>query len=244
MPKSKRNKVVNLTKTKSKGRDGKTTLVESIRGCVEQYPRLYVFRFKNLRNSALKKLREEMTATSRFFLGSNKVMQVALGKEASTAFRQGLEGVSERLKGFAGLLFTSLGQEEVEEMFALHEELDFARPGQKAISTEELPEGPVVGPLGAGMAHTLEPKMRASGMPTKLNHGVVELIAPHTICKAGEELNPKQCALLRMFDIKMAKFTMVLDSCWEDGDLKVISEPDDDDDMTAEDLDGLDVTYE
>ena len=56
---------VNLTKTKSKGREGKATLIETIREAVEQYPRLFVFRYRNLRNNALKKLRHEMTANSR-----------------------------------------------------------------------------------------------------------------------------------------------------------------------------------
>eukprot|EP00959_Pyramimonas_sp_CCMP1952_P146851 3073908-Pyramimonas_sp.AAC.2 len=32
------------------------------------------------------------------------------------------------------------------------------------------------------------------------------------------ELNPKQCALLRIFGIKMARFTLTLDSVWEDGE--------------------------
>jgi hypothetical protein len=56
---------VNLTKTKTKGREGKATLIETIREAVEQYPRLFVFRYRNLRNNALKKLRHEMTANSR-----------------------------------------------------------------------------------------------------------------------------------------------------------------------------------
>jgi mRNA turnover protein 4 len=124
----------------------------------------------------------------------------------------------------------------VEEMFGLHEEEDFARPGQVATQTVTMPIGPVTMPdTGAAVAHTLEPTLRKNGMPTKLNHGVVELIAPFTLCTEGKPLDPKQCALLRTFNLKMASFTLVLDSVWEDGEVKVLSEPGDDEHMDAPD---------
>lgn len=40
-------------------------------------------------------------------------MQVALGRDETTAFRKNLESLSDRLKGFTGLLFTSLSKDEV-----------------------------------------------------------------------------------------------------------------------------------
>jgi hypothetical protein len=46
-------------------------------------------------------------------MGSNKVLQVALGKTPSDEFRAGLHELSERLKGNVGLLFTRLQREEV-----------------------------------------------------------------------------------------------------------------------------------
>lgn len=248
MPKSKRNKIVSLTKTRSKGREGKEALVESIRACLDQYPKCYVFRFRNMKNVALKKLREEMKADCRFFLGSNKVMRVALGRDETSEQKEGISALGERLTGFAGLLFTTLGAEDIEEMFALHEDLDFARPGQKAVETVVYPEGPVVGQEGLPLPHTLEPTLRSNGMPTKLNHGVVTLIAQHTLCKEGEQLSPKQCALLRVFGIKMAKFTLTLDSVWEDGDLTIINEVGDEEEADEMDeaaliAEGFEISY-
>lgn len=46
-------------------------------------------------------------------MGSNKVLQVALGRSASDEYRTGLAEVSERLKGNVGLLFTTLPRDEV-----------------------------------------------------------------------------------------------------------------------------------
>ena len=47
-----------------------------------------------------------MATHGRFFLGSNKVMQVALGRDETTEFRPQLQALGVRLAGFAGLLCT------------------------------------------------------------------------------------------------------------------------------------------
>ena len=81
MPKSKRNKVVALTKVKSKGRKGKEELVTNIREAVEEYKNAFVVSFENIRSGPFKVIASQWRADSKFFLGKNKVMQVALGKK-------------------------------------------------------------------------------------------------------------------------------------------------------------------
>ena len=54
MPKTKRNKMVSLTNTKKKGREGKEALVEKIQDCVEKYDYSYVLSFENMRSGPFK----------------------------------------------------------------------------------------------------------------------------------------------------------------------------------------------
>ena len=88
MPKSRRDKPVALTKTKKHGRASKERLVDDIRECVQLYGSVYVFEVENMRNVKLKQLREEWGG-SRFFLGKNRVMAHALGRDAHDEPREG-----------------------------------------------------------------------------------------------------------------------------------------------------------
>ncbi|KAI3908290.1 hypothetical protein MKX01_027312 [Papaver californicum] len=127
MPKSKRNRPVTLSKTKKKGREQKEKIVDSIRKAVEDFNSIYVFSFENMRNLKFKEFREQLKCSSRFFLGSNKVMQISLGRSVSDEIRPRLHKVSKLLHGNAGLFFTNLPKEEIMRLFAEFEEHDFAR---------------------------------------------------------------------------------------------------------------------
>ena len=86
MPVSKRSKVVSLTQTSKKGRQLKAALVEKVRDCVEEYSHVYVFRISNMRNRILKEMREHW-ASSRIFLGKNRVMAFALGRNSDESYK-------------------------------------------------------------------------------------------------------------------------------------------------------------
>jgi mRNA turnover protein 4 len=68
--------------------------VNAIRDAAENYNSVYVFSFENMRNQKLKEFREQLQKSSRFFLGSNKVMQVALGRSPSDEIKTNLHKVS------------------------------------------------------------------------------------------------------------------------------------------------------
>lgn len=217
MPKSKREKKVSLTKTKSKGYAGKEKVIEEVRACVEKYSSVYVYMAENLRNAPLKGIRAEW-ADSRFFFGRSKQMAVALGKTASSEMRDGLAQVANTLVGQeGGLLFTNRARKDVERYFAQYSHDEYARAGFIATQTVTLP----VGPLDR-FAHSVEPYLRKLGMPTKLDCGVVTLLKEYTVCAEGDKLTSDQAKLLQLLNLKMATFKVILRAAWADGAFHVL----------------------
>ncbi|XP_034701801.1 mRNA turnover protein 4 homolog [Vitis riparia] len=228
MPKSKRDRPVTLSKTKKKGRGHKESIVNSIRQAVENYSSIYVFSFENMRNLKFKEFREKLKSTSRFFLGSNKVMQIAIGRSVADEIRPGLRKVSKLLHGDTGLFFTNLPKEEVQRLFDEYEEYDFARTGSTAVEKVELKEGPL-----DQFTHEMEPFLRKQGMPVRLNKGVVELVSDFVVCEEGTPLSPESARILRLLGIKMATFRLHLVCRWSPDEFDLYKEGLDDSDVES-----------
>lgn len=228
MPKSKRDRPVTLSKTKKKGRGHKESIVNSIRQAVENYCSIYVFSFENMRNLKFKEFREKLKSTSRFFLGSNKVMQIAIGRSVADEIRPGLRKVSKLLHGDTGLFFTNLPKEEVQRLFNEYEEYDFARTGSTAVEKVELKEGPL-----DQFTHEMEPFLRKQGMPVRLNKGVVELVSDFVVCEEGTPLSPESARILRLLGIKMATFRLHLVCRWSPDEFDLYKEGLDDSDVES-----------
>lgn len=114
-------------------------------------------------------------------MASTKKLQAALGREPEDECRPQVHKLCPYLKGHTALLFTNLPREEVQETFEDFFHEDYARAGATATRTVTLPEGPVEGPGGLAFPHTMEHTLRGHGLPTKLNKGVIELLAAHTV---------------------------------------------------------------
>ncbi|KAG0450259.1 hypothetical protein HPP92_026977 [Vanilla planifolia] len=219
MPKSKRNRPVTLSKTKRKGREHKELVVSSIRQALENYSSAYVFTFENMRNQKLKEFREQLKSNSRFFLGSNKVMQLAVGRSAADESKPGLHKLAKFLRGDSGLFCTSLSKEEVERLFRQYEEHDFSRAGSTATEKVELKEGPL-----DQFSHEMEPFLRKLGFPVRLNRGIIELVSDHVVCEEGQHLSPEAARALRLLGIKMATFRLHLVCRWAVDEFEVYRE--------------------
>jgi mRNA turnover protein 4 len=61
MPKSKRAKVVHLTKVDKKGKELTIKLFANVRECLDQYQHCFVFSVDNMRNTYLKDVRNELS---------------------------------------------------------------------------------------------------------------------------------------------------------------------------------------
>jgi len=189
----------------------KERLVERMQQAVDEYERAIVFSFENMRSGPFKTMREDLALHSRFFLGSNKVMQVALGRTAEGAFRPGLDKLSSQLTGQVGVMCTNKSVADVAAEFDSHGELDFARSG--AIATQDI----VVpaGPLGGTFQHTMVPQLRKLGLPCELQRGTIVVRSETKVCGEGDKLSPEAAQLAKLLGIKMAWFSLTPVFVWE-----------------------------
>lgn len=61
MPKSKRAKVVHMSKTTKKGKELTLKLYANVQECIPKYPYIYVFSVHNMRNTYLKDVRTQLS---------------------------------------------------------------------------------------------------------------------------------------------------------------------------------------
>lgn len=169
MPRSRREKLVSLTKTDKKGREGKENLFRLIRETLDEHKYAWVFSVDNMRNTYLKEVRAQWN-DSRIFFGRTKVMAKAIGTSPAEEYLDNLHSLSKLLKGTVGLLCTSHPPELVQEWFANYSKTDFARAGTVSPIEFIVPAGAVYSRGGqipgdddVLLSHTLEPSVRAMG---------------------------------------------------------------------------------
>ncbi|KAG7164891.1 mRNA turnover protein 4 homolog [Homarus americanus] len=208
MPKSKRDKKISLTRTKKKGLEFKQNLVEEIRSCIASYARIFVFSADHVKTNKLKDMRLEW-GHSRFFLGKNKVMALALGRTPEEEIYDNLHKVSQKLVGQRGLLFTNSSEEEVLDYFENKRYPVHPHAGDLAGETVELKQG-----LLEQFSHSLEPHLRKLGLPTRLQRGIPELLRDHTVCVKGKPLTPAQASILKLLGKEMSFFHLGMQWCW------------------------------
>ena len=129
-----------------------------------------------------------MREDSKFFLGKNKVVQVALGKSPETEVADNSHLLSKYMRSQVCLVFSNKSKDELEQTFKEEAEKvdDFATSGQPATYTVHLKKG--VEEL-EGYSHSLQPYLQELGLPTKLNMQKIELLTDVYVCREGQILN-------------------------------------------------------
>lgn len=222
MPKSKRVKVVPLTATKPKTRSDKESLVDNIRQALSKYQHVYTFDYANLRTKYLKEIRQERAEDSRMFLGNNRVMALALGRDEDESVSPNLYKLSKYIKGNSGLLFTNLPKAAVKKYF--HEDFvksDFARTGNVAPQDVVIPAGPLPTEV---FPHNMVEQLARLGLPVKLDRGVIHVREDVTICKEGSALTPESSQLLKLFGVMTVQFRVQLTAHWTSGVARKVAE--------------------
>jgi mRNA turnover protein 4 len=178
MPKSKRNKVgksyifllvlisllVSLTKVKKKGKEHKGELVEKIHESLEKFKNCFALSFENMTTVPFRKIQDDWV-DSKFYLGKNKVMQVALGRTPEEEPKDNFSRIGRKITGQTAILFTNKSEKFTKEYFNKFSVKDFAKGGTISSKTIQLEKG-----ILDGYSHALEPYLRQLG-----NHSYVNL---------------------------------------------------------------------
>eukprot|EP01017_Pseudomicrothorax_dubius_P009115 TRINITY_DN1304_c0_g2_i1.p1 TRINITY_DN1304_c0_g2~~TRINITY_DN1304_c0_g2_i1.p1 ORF type:complete len:221 (-),score=52.54 TRINITY_DN1304_c0_g2_i1:151-813(-) len=203
---SKRSKVISLTKTKKKGRDHRAELIQKVRGLLDKYYNCFVFSHQNMTTTPFRDLQLEWK-DSRFILGKNKVIHVALGKTEETSHKTNSYKLTEYLRGDTGLLLTNKTKEEVNQFFESYKPEEFAKAGTISNQTIVLEKGTQT---LAGFTHTMEPYFRSLGMNTSLVNTEIVLNEPFVLAEEGKPINVEQSKILKQLGIKLAEFKLNL----------------------------------
>ncbi|KAJ8595253.1 hypothetical protein M405DRAFT_759460 [Rhizopogon salebrosus TDB-379] len=218
MPKSKRSKVVSLTKVSKKTREHKNALLTQVQQNIEKWKYCWLFEVGAMRNTHLKTVRNLWKDSARIFFGRGAVMAKALGTTMEEEHRMGLHKLAQQIKGQVGLLLTDSEPQEVIEWFDDFRQADYARTGNIATRTIILPAGPVMRAHSdppEPFPHNEDPQLRKLGLTTTMKRGVPTLDNPHRVCDKGKALTGEQAQLLKLIGEKMVVFRVALLARWD-----------------------------
>lgn len=218
MPRTKRAKLVSLTKVSKKTREHKNVLLAEVQQNAEKWKYCWLFEVGAMRNAHLKTVRKLWKDSARIFFGRGAVMAKALGTTVEEEHRMGLHKLAQQIKGQVGLFFTDSEPQEVIEWFDDFKQADFARTGNRATRTVILPAGPVMrvhSDPPEPFPHNEDPQLRKLGLTTSMKRGVPTLENPHRVCDKGKALTGEQAQLLKLLGEKMVEFKVGLLARWD-----------------------------
>jgi len=87
---------VSLTKTAKHGKEWKKEMYTKVRDSAEAYNNIFVIRMDGLRIGAISEVRKHFRG-SEIYMGKNKVMQIALGKDQASEVNENIHKLASRL---------------------------------------------------------------------------------------------------------------------------------------------------
>ena len=184
-------------------------MVEKIQEALLEYKHAYVVSFENIRAGPFKTLAHKLRDDTKFFLGKNKVVQVALGKSPETEIADNSHLLSNYMRGQVCLALSNKTKDQLEKAFKEEAESveDFATAGTNATYTVHLKKGTEE---LESCGHAMEPYLRQLGLPTKLNFQKIELLNDVYVCREGQPINVEQAKILKLLGHKMATFNLTI----------------------------------
>ena len=136
----------------------------------------------------------------------------ALGTTEENSTLPGVYKLNQYLKDNTGIFMTNEPHDVIVSYMKSLTNSDYATSGFVPETTFTVPAGPL-----PQFVFSLDSYLRELGLPVQLNDSVITNIRDYDVCVPGKPLTKNAAKLLKLFDQKLATFSVEPIAYWEDG---------------------------
>lgn len=178
---------------------------------LEEYSQVLICAADNVGSKQLQEIRKGLRPDSIVLMGKNTMMKRSIRIHAEKTGNKDYEELLPALVGNVGLIFTKGDLKEVREEIAKYKVGAPARVGLVA------PIDVVVPPGNTGLDPSQTSFFQVLNIPTKINKGTVEIIAPVELVHKGDKVGSSEAALLAKLGIRPFSYGLVVVNIYDNG---------------------------
>lgn len=178
---------------------------------LEEFTQVLVCAADNVGSKQLQGIRQGLRPDSVVLMGKNTMMKRSIRIHAEQTGNDAYTNLLPLLVGNVGLIFTKGDLKEVREEIAKYKVGAPARVGLVA------PIDVVVPPGNTGLDPSQTSFFQVLNIPTKINKGTVEIIAPVELIHKGEKVGSSEAALLAKLGIRPFSYGLVVVNIYDNG---------------------------
>ena len=178
---------------------------------LEQYTRVLICAADNVGSTQMQTIRKGLRPDSTVLMGKNTMMKRTIRIYCENSGNTEWLNLMPLLVGNVGLIFTKGDLKEVREEVGKYKVGAPARVGLVA------PIDVVVPPGNTGLDPSQTSFFQVLNIPTKINKGTVEIIAPVELIHKGEKVGSSEAALLAKLGIRPFSYGLVVQTVYDSG---------------------------
>jgi len=178
---------------------------------LDEYTQALLCVADNVGSKQMQDIRKGLRPDSVVLMGKNTLLKRTLRMYCERTGNQEFLSLIPLLVGNVGLVFTKGDLKEVVEEIAKYKVGAPARVGLVA------PVDVIVPPGNTGLDPSQTSFFQVLNIPTKINKGTVEIVAPVELVKAGEKVGSSEAALLAKLNIRPFSYGLVVIQVYDSG---------------------------
>lgn len=178
---------------------------------LEQYTKVLICAADNVGSTQMQTIRQGLRPDSTVLMGKNTMMKRTIRIYCENSGNTEWLNLIPLLVGNVGLIFTKGDLKEVREEIGKYKVGAPARVGLVA------PIDVVVPPGNTGLDPSQTSFFQVLNIPTKINKGTVEIIAPVELIHKGEKVGSSEAALLAKLGIRPFSYGLVVQTVYDSG---------------------------